>query len=109
MENTFEVETWQARCSTRCWSFDSSPPTHISTSNVFSIEVLHQQRCALIVYVPQRQQQGRGPSTEKAPLKPKQFVTGGHEVHTRGATAQGHQLCVQLHLVEVIQIQVPIP
>src|SRR6266446_807809 len=75
---------------------------HVAASEEFSIEELHQLRSALIVDVPQRQQQRRRSGAEKASLKSEQFVAGGDEVHACGAAAQGHELGVQPHLVEVI-------
>src|SRR6266478_6010185 len=61
--------------------------SHVGGSQEFSIEELHQLRSALIVYVPQGQQQRGCSGTEKASLKSEQFVASGDEVHACGAAA----------------------
>ena len=44
--------------------------SRLTSSNEFTIEMLHQLRGALIVHVPQGQEQGGSACTEKATLKP---------------------------------------
>ena len=74
----------------------------LAGSNKFPIEMLHEFRRALIMDVPQRQKQRGGASAEEATLKPEQLVSGSDEIHASGATAQGNQVCVQSHLVEIV-------
>jgi hypothetical protein len=63
-ENEGRPEVW-------VWSLTSNFPhrvleraRHVTGSNVFTIKVLHQVRGALVVNIPQRKQQCRGPGTE---------------------------------------------
>jgi len=81
---------------------------HLAGANEFTIEMLHEFRSALIMHVPQRQKQRGGAGAEETTLKPEQLVSGSDEIHAGGATAQRNQICVQPHLVEIVQIQVTV-
>src|SRR5438874_13366317 len=87
---------------------DLQSPRHVGPLNVTLVEMTHQLGGALIMNVPQREQQSGRPGAEQAALKAQQLVAGGHKVHAGGAATQSDQPSVQLHLVEVIQIEVSI-
>src|SRR6476620_4092658 len=74
-----------------------------------AIEGVHEFRCALIVDVPQCQQQGPCPGIEQTPHQAHKLISGSNRVQSGGASAQGNLLDGQPEAVKVIEHQERIP
>src|SRR6202007_931342 len=60
------------------------------------------------MHIPERQQERARASTKQSPLQTQQLIPIRHRVHSRGAAAQGDQLRLKPHLIEVVQVQVTV-
>ena len=73
-----------------------------------SIQPGHQRRRALVVHVPQAQEERVRACTEQPSCDAEQFVTGSCDVRARGAAAQCDQVRLQTQAIEVVDIQISV-
>jgi len=76
--------------------------SHVPCFNVILVELLHECGGALVVNVPEGEEQSRRARAEQATLQAQEFVPRGNEVHAGGATAESDKSSRQANLVEVV-------
>jgi hypothetical protein len=63
------------------------------------VERRHEVRRALIIDIPQREQNGLRPGVEKATHETQQFITGRNYVQSRGTAAQSDKLGIEFQMI----------